>query len=63
MAFFYPEERIVVLNLGSFLPEELSVDVREVLCENGEMRLVFGSGRYRLDRLIDDIGRNPFDEE
>ena len=63
MVFFYPEGRIVVLNLNSFLPEELSVNIREVICENGEMRLVFGPSQYRLDRLIDDIGKNPFDED
>jgi hypothetical protein len=63
VAFFYPEERIVVLNLTSFLPEELSVNVREVVCENGEMRLVFGPGQYRLDQLIDDIGKSPFDDD
>jgi len=63
VAFFYPEDRIIVLNLNSFLPEELSVNVRDVVCENGEMRLVFGDGQYRLDRLIDDIGKSPFDDD
>ena len=61
--FFYPEERVVVINLRSFLPEDLSVQIREVTCEAGEMRFVFGPSQYRLDRLIDDIGTNPFDED
>jgi hypothetical protein len=56
-------ERVVVINLRSFLPEELSVQIREVTCEAGEMRFVFGPSQYRLDRLIDDIGTNPFDED
>jgi hypothetical protein len=62
-AFFYPKERIVVINLGPFLPPELSVHVREVVCENGEMRFVFGPCQYRLDRVIEEMGRDPFSEE
>ena len=62
-AFFYPDERIVVINLGSVLPQELSVVVREVVCENGEMRFVFGPSQYRLDRFIEEMGTDPFAEE
>jgi hypothetical protein len=61
--FFYPDERVVVINLNRFLPEDLLVNVREVLCENGEMRFVFGPGLYRLDKLVEGIGKDPFEED
>jgi hypothetical protein len=62
-AFFYPEERIVVVDLSGVLPPELSVQVKDVVCENGEMRLVFGPSQYRLDKLLADMGRDPFADE
>jgi len=62
-AFFYPEERIVVVNLNGVLPPELSVQVRDVVCENGEMRFVFGPSQYRLDRVIEEMGKDPFEDE
>ncbi len=61
--FFYPDERVVVIDLNAFLPEDLTVNVREVLCENGEMRFVFGPSQYRLDKLIDGIGKDPFEDD
>lgn len=60
-AFFYPHDRVVVLNLSTVLPPELSLEVREVLCENGEIRLSFGPSRLRLDRLAETLDRDPFD--
>ena len=62
-AFFYPEDRIVVVDLNGILPPELSVQVKDVVCENGEMRLVFGPSQYRLDKLLADMGRDPFADE
>ena len=62
-AFFYPEERIVVVNLNGILPPELSVQVKDVMCENGEMRFVFGPSQYRLDRVIEEMGKDPFSDE
>ena len=62
-AFFYPAERVLVVNLAPFLPPELSVHVREVVCENGEMRFVFGPSQYRLDKLLADVGRDPFADD
>lgn len=62
-AFFYPEERIVVIDLHGILPPELSVQVKDVVCENGEMRFVFGPSQYRLDKLLRDMGRDPFADE
>lgn len=59
---YYPEERVIVLNLNSLLPQELSVQIQEVQCENGEIRIVFGPSQYRLDRLIEEIGKDPFEE-
>ena len=41
----------------------LSVQVKNVVCENGEMRLVFGPSQYRLDKLLSDMGRDPFADE
>ena len=61
--FFYPEERVVVINLNPVLPPELSVHVRDVVCEHGEIRFVFGPCRYRLDRIIEEMGRDPFEDE
>ncbi len=61
--FFYPDVRVVVIDLNAFLPEDLIVNVRDVLCENGEMRFVFGPSQYRLDTLVDGIGKDPFAEE
>jgi uncharacterized protein YpmS len=61
--FFFPEERVVVIDLNAFLPEDLTVNVREVLCENGEMRFVFGPSQYRLDKLVEGIGKDPFEDE
>ena len=60
-AFFYPHERVVVLNLSTVLPPELSLEVREVRCENGEIRVAFGPSRLRLDRLVETLDRDPFD--
>jgi hypothetical protein len=62
-AFFYPDERIVVVDLSGILPPELSVQVKDVVCENGEMRFVFGPSQYRLDKLLLDMGRDPFADE
>ena len=56
-AFWYPADRVFVINLGSVLPSELSLQVIRVVCENGELRLHFGPSHYRLDRLVDEIGR------
>jgi hypothetical protein len=62
-AFFYPEERVVVIHIGPLLPAGLSVHVREVVCENGEMRFLFGPCQYRLDRFLEELGRDPFSED
>lgn len=60
-AFFYPDERVVVLNLSTVLPPELALEVREVRCENGEIRIAFGPSHLRLDRLVETLERDPFD--
>ena len=60
-AFFYPDERVVVLNLSTVIPPELSLEVREVRCENGEIRVAFGPSRLRLDRLVESLDKDPFD--
>ncbi len=60
-ALFYPDERVVVLNLTSFLPPELSLEVRDIRFENGEVRAAFGPSRYRLDRLVESLDADPFD--
>ncbi len=62
-AFFYPEERVIVVNLEGWLPRELSLNVRDVSCEHGELRLFFGPSQYRLDRILEEIGTDPFSEE
>ena len=62
-AFFYPQERIVVVNLNGILPPELSVQVKDVVCENGEMRFIFGPSQYRLDKVIAEMGRDPFEDD
>ncbi|MEO6325646.1 MAG: hypothetical protein ABIT01_06415 [Thermoanaerobaculia bacterium] len=62
-AFFYPDEKVVVINLNKVIPQELSLQVSEVICEGGEVKLVFGPSQYRLDRLINEIGTDPFDNE
>ena len=58
-----PTERIVVVNLNGILPPELSVQVKDVVCENGEMRFIFGPSQYRLDKVIAEMGRDPFEDE
>ena len=60
-AYFYPAERVVVLNLSTVLPPELSLEVREVRCENGEIRVAFGPSHLRLDRLVESLDKDPFD--
>jgi hypothetical protein len=60
---FYPQERIVVVNLNGVMPPELSVQVKDVVCENGEMRFVFGPSQYRLDRVIEEMGKDPFSDD
>jgi len=62
-AVYFHEDRIFVINLNSMLPPELTVDVEDVVCENGEVRLVFGPSRYRLDKLIEELGKDPFSED
>ncbi len=62
-ALFYPDSRVVVIDLNTFLPEELTLNVRDVICENSEVKFVFGPSRYRLDKLIDEIGKNPFEDD
>jgi hypothetical protein len=60
-AFFYRAGRVVVLNLTTLFPPELSLIVREVVFEPGEIRAIFGPSRYRLDRLFDVLEKDPFD--
>ena len=62
-AYFYPDERVVVLNLSTVIPPELSLEVREIRCENGEIRVAFGPSRLRLDRLVASLDADPFDLE
>ena len=62
-AFYYPEDRVIVINLSSMVPPELSVQIQDVVCEGGEVRFVFGPSHYRLDRLIEEIGKDPFEGE
>lgn len=62
-AFFYPNERVVVIHLGPLLPSGLSVHVREVVCENGEMRFLFGPCQYRLEKFLEELGKDPFSED
>ncbi len=59
-AFFYPGERVVVLNLTTVLPSDLSLEVRDVRCEGGEIRVAFGPSRLRLDRLVASLDADPF---
>ncbi len=63
LAFFYPDQRIFVVNLTSVLPSGLSLQIRDVICENGEIRAVFGPSQLRLDRLLEEIGKAAFGEE
>lgn len=62
-AFFYPDERVVVLNLSTVIPPELSLEVREIRCENGEIRVAFGPSRLRLDRLVASLDEDPFESD
>ena len=62
-AFYYPDDRIVVVNLNGVLPPELSVQVKDVVFENGEMRFIFGPSQYRLDKVIAEMGRDPFEDD
>ncbi len=62
-AFYYPENRVFVINLNAFLPRELSLYVREVICEPGELKLCFGPSHYRLDRILEEIGSDPFSDD
>jgi hypothetical protein len=39
------------------------LQVKDVVCENGEMRFVFGPSQYRLDRVIEEMGKDPFSDE
>jgi hypothetical protein len=62
-AFYYPENRVFVINLNPYLPPELSLYVREVVCESGELKLCFGPSQYRLDRILEEIGTDPFSDD
>jgi hypothetical protein len=62
-AVFYPDDRVLVLDFRHLLPPELSLEVKEVLCENGELKLFFGPSQYRLDKLLADMGKDPFTED
>lgn len=62
-AFFFPEERVIVLSLEGWLPRELSLNVQKVICEGGELKIVFGPSHYRLDRILEEIGTDPFSED
>lgn len=61
-AFYYPDEGIVVVDLNPVLPPELFIDVRDVQFENGEIKVYFGPSQYRLDKIIENIGKDPFEE-
>ncbi len=63
LAWFYPGDRVFVVDLTSVLPPELSLQVREVICEGGEIRVVFGPSQFRLDRLMEELDRDPFAED
>ncbi len=62
-AIFYPEDRVLVIDLRRLLPPELSLEVSEVVCELGELKLLFGPGQYRVDKLLADMGKDPFEGE
>lgn len=62
-AFYYPLGRVFVVNLSSVLPSGLSLQIRQVVCEESEVRVYFGPSQYRLDRLIEEIGRDPFSDD
>ena len=61
-AIFYPEDRVIVVDLNPLLPPDLSFEVREVICEGNELKLVFGPSQYRIDRLLADVGKDPFED-
>lgn len=61
-AVFYPEDRVIVIDFNALLPPDLSFEVREVVCENAELRLVFGPSQYRIDRILSDVGKDPFED-
>jgi hypothetical protein len=51
--FYYEDQQVIVVNLGPLFPSELTVNVPEVVCDAGEVRLLFGTTAYRLDRLLE----------
>lgn len=60
---YYPEDDVIVVNLNPVLPPELYIDVRDIEFENGEIKVRFGPSQYRLDRIIEEIGKDPFAED
>lgn len=63
LLFFYPEDRVFVVNLTTLMPPELSLQIQEATFENGEVRVQFGPSHYRLDRLMEELDRDLFEDE
>lgn len=56
---YYPEDRIMVVNLNDWMPPAIDLSLERTVFERGELTLKFASGSYDLSDLL----RSPFGED
>ncbi len=57
---YYPEDRIMVVNLNDWMPPGVDLSLERTVFEEDALTLQFGSGSYDL---TDVIGEDPHDED
>ncbi len=61
---YYPEDRIMVLNLNDWMPPGVDLSLERTIFERGALTLQFASGSYDLSGLIESaLARSSEDEE
>lgn len=54
---YYPDDRIMVVNLNDWMPAGMDLSLERTLFESGRLTLQFGGGSYDLSDLLGPRGR------
>jgi len=54
---YYPDDRIMVVNLNDWMPAGMDLSLERTLFESGRLTLQFGGGSYDLSDLLNMRGR------